>query len=75
MVDDFRNEMDADAFLDELEEEEFEEVVEMPEQTRSRKLFGLTSMQRFILAIMFFLMICVAGSLCLLVTGKIAPPF
>ena len=72
MLDDFRNEIDADAFLDELEEEE-EEVVEVKSvKARPSKVFGLTSMQRFILAIMLFMMICVAGSLCLLVTGKIA---
>ncbi len=73
MLEDFRNEIDADAFLDELEEEE-EEVVEVKsvKPRASSKLFGLTSMQRFILAIMLFMMICIAGSLCLLVTGKIA---
>ncbi|MBN2501048.1 MAG: hypothetical protein JXB38_09750 [Anaerolineales bacterium] len=73
MLDDFRNEIDADAFLDELEEEE-EDVVEVKsvKPRSSSKMFGLTSTQRFILAIMLFMMICVAGSLCLLVTGKIA---
>ena len=72
MLDDFRNEIDADAFLDELEEEE-EDVVEVKsvKPRASSKLFGLTSMQRFILAIMLFLLICVAGSLCLLMSGKI----
>ena len=73
MLDDFRNEMDADAFLDELEEEEDEVVEATPKKASPpSKLFGLTSMQRFILAIMLFLMICVAGSLCLFATGKFA---
>jgi ABC-type Na+ efflux pump permease subunit len=75
MLDDFRNEMDADAFLDELEEEEEEVVEVVPKKTPPSKMFGLTSMQRFILAIMLFLMICIAGSFCLLAFGKIALPF
>lgn len=38
---------------------------------RSSRLLGMSSIQRFVLAFMLLLAVCVIGALCLLVTGKI----
>jgi hypothetical protein len=37
----------------------------------SRRVLGMTSVQRFVVALMFFLAVCVIGAMALLVTGKI----
>jgi len=40
---------------------------------RELPLFGLTAMQRFVLALMLFLNVFVLGCFCLLATGRIVP--
>lgn len=74
MLDDFRNQAESSDFFDEEEEEgfTFEEIA--PARRRSRFL-GLSPAQRFSLALMLLLLTCLVSSLCLLVTGRIAPPF
>jgi hypothetical protein len=37
----------------------------------SRRILGMTSVQRFVIAFMFFLAVCLIGGMALLVTGKI----
>jgi hypothetical protein len=37
----------------------------------SRRILGMTGVQRFVIAFMFFLAVCVIGAMALLVTGKI----
>jgi hypothetical protein len=37
----------------------------------SKRILGMTGVQRFIIAFMFFLAVCVIGSMALLVTNKI----
>lgn len=37
----------------------------------SRRILGMTGVQRFVIAFMFFLAVCVIGSMALLVTDKI----
>jgi hypothetical protein len=37
----------------------------------SRRILGMTGVQRFVIAFMFFLAVCIIGSMALLVTGKI----
>lgn len=37
-------------------------------------MFGMTPTQRFVLAVLFFLSMCLLGTFCLLVTEKIALP-
>ena len=39
---------------------------------RSKKLFGLTSMQRFVIVFLLMMATCVMGFLCLFATGRIA---
>jgi hypothetical protein len=36
---------------------------------------GMTAVQRFVLALMLFLMVCVMGTFFLMLTGKISPFF
>jgi len=38
-------------------------------------MFGLTPVQRFVIMLLIFLLTCVLGSLCLLITGRIVLPF
>ena len=38
---------------------------------RSRKILGMTSIQRFIIVVMLMMTTCALGFLCLFVTGKI----
>jgi hypothetical protein len=42
---------------------------------RNFNLLGLTPVQRFVLALMLFLLTCVLGSLCQIVTQKVILPF
>ena len=37
-------------------------------------VFGMTPVQRFVLAVLFFLSMCMLGSFCLLITDKIVLP-
>ena len=37
----------------------------------SRRILGMTGVQRFVIAFMFFLAVCIIGAMALLVTGKI----
>jgi hypothetical protein len=38
----------------------------------SRRILGMTGVQRFVIAFMFLLAVCIIGAMALLVTGKIA---
>lgn len=76
MLDDLRN-----SLMDPYDEEEVHEE-EQPRQVRKAsksssnggELLGMTAVQRFIIALMVLLMVCVLGAFFLLVTGKIALP-
>lgn len=43
-----------------------------PRRKSSGKFLGMTSMQRFIIAMMLLVAVCTLGTMCLLLTGKIA---
>jgi len=45
------------------------------EEPAAKKLLGLTPVQRFVIMLLIFVLTCVLGSLCLLLTGKIVLPF
>ena len=40
---------------------------------REPRLLGMTAVQRFVIAVMLLLMVCVLGAFCMLVTGTIVP--
>jgi hypothetical protein len=48
---------------------------EEPSRRRSRPFLGMTAGQRFILALLLFLMTCVLGAGCLVLTGRVYLPF
>lgn len=70
MLDDFLREDNTNSFLDEVEEAPKIELSAEPEVG----FLGMTPGQRFVIALMFFLMVLIIGSFCLLVTGVIAIP-
>jgi hypothetical protein len=45
------------------------------EKSTQDMMFGLTPVQRFVIMLLIFLLTCVLGSLCLLITGRIVLPF
>jgi hypothetical protein len=71
MLDDFREEANASPYFDDDSAEYFEELT--PSSSRG-KILGMTPVQRFIIAIMLFMMTCIVGSLTLLVFEIIVPP-
>ena len=58
----------------------FQEEQSPPEETNTSAqpvggiFLGMNAIQRFILAVMIFMMTCVVGSFCLLITEKIVIP-
>jgi hypothetical protein len=74
MLDNLRDSVSDDSLFEEMSplEEEEEEVI--PKKTAGQFL-GMTAIQRFVIALMLFLMTCVLSALCLLVTGRIELPF
>jgi hypothetical protein len=70
MLDDFLKEDDANSFLDEVEQTSKLELTPEPETG----FLGMTPAQRFVIALMFFLMVLIIGAFFLLVTGVIALP-
>lgn len=67
MLDDLRN--SAAHSFEEVSPPEDERVERAPAQPREPFL-GMTPQQRFVLALMLFLMVCVLGAFFLLITGK-----
>ena len=73
MLDDLRNSA-AQSFQE--EEPAPIEASEMDAQPRNSAPFlGMTAAQRFVVALLLFLMTCVFGTFCLLATQKIVLPF
>jgi hypothetical protein len=71
MFEDFQKQMSDASFQDGEKPEE-----SPPENTQSDGyFFGMSPVQRFIVAILLLMMTIILGVLFLLVTSKIAPPF
>jgi hypothetical protein len=58
-----------------LEEQEEEDVYAFRDRPRRRDFLGMTPGQRLVLSLMLLMMVCIMGSLILLVTEKVVPPF
>lgn len=72
MFEDLRKQADdSDGFDAELEDD-----FDSPSTYRykPRYFLGMTPAQRFVIALMLFLMVLISGAFCLLVTEKIIPP-
>ncbi len=71
--------------FDDLRQQSDETSFEQPEQAKAapvrlpsrpeRRILGMTAAQRFVIALMLFIMVCLLGSFCLLLFQKVVPPF
>ena len=63
------------------EEEEPEEKIQQPQPKPKKprrsfdKITGTTDKQRLVLAVMLLLMVCLLGTIFLVITGKVVPNF
>jgi hypothetical protein len=74
MLDDLREQAsDSDFFMGEDDNFEYDDA-KMPQRT-ARLFLGMTPVQRFVIAVMILMMVCVLGSFFLLVTERIYLPF
>ncbi len=71
MFDDFRKQIDDSSFSD--EDQVGESLDKVKEEDRGY-IFGMSPVQRFILAFMLLIITAMLGVLFLLVTSKIVPP-
>jgi hypothetical protein len=75
MFDNLRDDANSSLYEDDdtelFPEEEVKAVATPPRRKSSGKLLGMTSMQRFIIAMMLMIAVCILGTMCLLLTGKI----
>jgi hypothetical protein len=73
MLDDFRNSND--------QQQQYQETVQSNDlpaydaKPAPSRFLGMSPFQRFIIVFLIFMLTCVLGSFCLLVTERIIPPF
>lgn len=75
MLDNLRDEANSKPFFEDEEQPAETGPVIMSEPPRSGRFLGMTPMQRFVIAILMMVMVCVLGMMCLLITGKIGVYF
>jgi hypothetical protein len=68
MLDDLRQHADSEMFDDEPGED-FED------HPRRRPFLGMTPVQRFVIALMMLVIVCLLSSFCLIVSEKVVLPF
>lgn len=68
MLDEFREQASAAPFFEDEEEKPIPAV-------RPRYFLGMTPVQRFVIAILLLLIICLLGVFALVVTGRVVLPF
>lgn len=66
MIEEFRSQAGEEQF----EVDAFEDIEPYYQE---RRFLGMTPAQRFLIAVLLFLVTCLGGSFCLLITGKISP--
>lgn len=71
MLDDFRNQASSSPFFEEEEEDGISEPIY---ETR-QEFLGMKPAQRFLIALIVLMLVCMIGSFFLLVTQAVAPPF
>lgn len=72
MFEDLRKEVDESGSFDEEADNDYDSMSTY--RYRQDHFLGMTPVQRFIIAVMLFLMVLISSALCLLVTEKIIPP-
>ena len=71
MLEDLRNSV-KNAYEEEQAEEQH--LLEQKRNVQRKPFLGLSALQRFILAVIFFLMVAIIGIALLIVSQKIMPP-
>lgn len=71
MLDDLRNSVNA-AYEEELAEEE--KLLDIKRSKGGKPFLGMTPLQRFIVSVIFFLMVLIIGAAILVVSQKMMPP-
>jgi hypothetical protein len=73
MFEDFRKQSDEGSLFNEQGNDNLDSgiIVSQPQSN----FLGMTAPQRFVIAVMLFLMTCILGTFFLLVTERIVPPF
>jgi hypothetical protein len=70
MLDNLRDESSSKPFFEDEAQFQPADASAIPAPRRSGRFLGMTPVQRFIIAVMALIMVCVLGSMCLLLTGK-----
>ena len=74
MFDEFRTPTDETPQENPLPPEGELELPESRNRKSESRFLGMTSLQRFVVALMLFFMTCVLGAFCLIVTERVVPP-
>jgi hypothetical protein len=53
----------------------YEEEADEKEEEDEKRFLGMNAPQRFMLSLMIFFMVVILGAFCLILTGKVVPPF
>ncbi len=72
MLDDFRNTNEEPQYEETVQSRDLPAYEAKPAPSR---FLGMSPFQRFIIVFLVFMLTCVLGSFCLLVTERIIPPF
>jgi hypothetical protein len=72
MLDDFRSTNDQQKYEETVQSRDLPAYEPKPAPSR---FLGMSPFQRFIIVFLIFMLTCVLGSFCLLVTERIIPPF
>lgn len=71
MFDNLREQANSKDFQDEdLKSQSDAGPGSLPRRSSAGKLLGMTAQQRFFITFMIMIMVCVLGTMCLLVTGR-----
>jgi hypothetical protein len=75
MFDNLREDAASSPFYEEEESAKFQPAAGakpfFSAPSSSRRILGMTGVQRFVIAFLFFMAVCLIGGMALLVTGKI----
>lgn len=70
MLDDIRRQANSA-----YDEEDAENRIKQPSSKPRRPRIRIGAFQRFFIALILLMLVCLLGSLCLLATGRVVPPF
>jgi hypothetical protein len=70
MLDNLRDDSSSKPFFEDEAQFQPADPGAIPAPARRGRFLGMTPVQRFVIAAMLMILVCVLGSMCLLVTGK-----